>query len=120
MQDQPPEMLEQVNALRKLITDTEPSVVESLKWNAPNFSIGGEDRLTLNLMNKEGKLKLILHMGSAKKENKNGQPVLADDHGLVQWNSDIRGMITFADVKDINSKIQALQQVIVAWLKIPT
>ena len=59
---------------------------------------------TFNLSNKENKVKVIIHMGAKKKENKKGKPVIADPDSLVEWNSDIRGMILFDSVDDVNAK----------------
>ncbi len=108
----------QVNELRKIILDTEPSLVENIKWNSPNFVFKGEDRLTINLLNKEQKVKLILHMGATKKENKKAKPVLKDESGLISWNSDIRGNIVFDNLADIKANKVALSSIIVRWLAV--
>jgi hypothetical protein len=116
LEDQSPEQLEQITLLRTIIMGAEPSLTENLKWNAPNYVYKAEDRITFNLMNKEGKVKLILHMGATKKEEKKGQPVLIDNYGIVEWNSDIRGTITFKDIDDIKEKSIALSELIKKWL----
>lgn len=118
LSDQPAEMLEQVEKIRQIIKDSEPGLAENIKWNAPNYNFDGIDRMTLNLMNKDHKLKLILHMGSSKKENKNAEPVLKEGSGIIDWSSDIRGYITFNDFADIQLKQGAIEQIIKNWLKI--
>ncbi len=116
--DQEPEKLEQVMAVRKILFKAEPNLVESLKWNAPNYSLQGEDRITFNLMNKEHKVKIILHMGAKKKENKKGEPVISDPNGLVEWNSDIRGMVLFETLDDITAKGNKFKMLIKNWLMV--
>ena len=48
--------LETVNAIRSVISDSHPGLTESIKWNAPSFSVNGEDRITLGLERKGGAL----------------------------------------------------------------
>lgn len=84
------------------------------------FVLDGEDRITFNLMNKEGAVKLILHMGAKRKEDKKGTPIMQDKSGLVEWNSDIRGMLTFADMEGVNSSLSAVKEILKNWLAIPS
>ena len=109
----------QVDTLRGLILKTEPQLKEHIKWNAPSYVLDGEDRITFNLMNKQGVVKLVFHMGATRQEDKKGAPILRDDSGLIEWSSDIRGMITFDSMDDITSNIAALKKIINDWLSIP-
>ncbi len=108
----------QVDSLRQLILSTNSALEESIKWNAPSYALNGEDRITFNLMNKQGIVKLVLHMGATQKEDKKGSPVLKDDSGLIEWSSDIRGVITFSSLDEINSNLPALKTIITNWLAI--
>lgn len=116
--DQSEEKLVQINMLRKIILDTDANLTETIKWNAPNYSYKGEDRLTFNLMNKQDLVKLVIHMGSTTKEHKNKKPLLNEDEGIVEWNSDIRGTLSFDGITDIKRKAQSVQGVIKKWLAI--
>lgn len=111
---------QQVDALRDLIIKAEPKLQEHIKWNAPSYVLGGEDRITFNLMNKQEVVKLVLHMGATRKEDKKGAPIMRDESGLIEWSSDIRGMITFDNIDDINSKAASLRKIIKDWLSIPS
>lgn len=110
----------QVNTLRSLILSAEPRLREHIKWNAPSYVFDGEDRITFNLMNKQEVVKLVLHMGATRKEDKKGAPIMQDDSGLIEWSSDIRGMITFTSIEDINSHMASLDKIIKDWLSIPS
>ena len=116
--DQSEEKLVQINMLRKIILDTDANLTETSKWNAPKYRYKGEDRLTFNLMNKQGLVKLVIHMGSTKKEHKDKKPLLNEDEGIVEWNSDIRGTLSFDGITDIKRKAQSVQGVIKKWLAI--
>lgn len=109
---------EQVQLLRDLIGSLDANLSEHVKWNAPSYVLDGEDRITMNLRNKQGLVKLVLHMGATRPEDKKGAPVLLDDAGIVEWASDIRGFMTFADADDIRAKQPALRDVLIRWLAI--
>lgn len=110
----------QVNTLRDLILNVEPKLEEHIKWNAPSYVLDGEDRITFNLMNKQEVVKLVFHMGATRKEDKKGTPVMQDESGLIEWSSDIRGMITFATLEDVNSNLTSLKKIVRNWLSIPS
>jgi hypothetical protein len=108
--------LDQVNELRGIIFEAEPNLIENIKWNAPNYVHEGEDRITFNLMNKEGKVQLVLHMGATKKENKKAKNKLQDPSGLGTPASNIRTVITFESLQDILAKEEALKDILRRWL----
>jgi hypothetical protein len=110
----------QVDTLRSLIMKTEPQLEEHIKWNAPSYVLDREDRITFNLMNKQEVVKLILHMGATRKEDKRGIPILQDESGLIEWSSDIRGMVTFTSLEEINSNLTSLKKIIKDWLAVPS
>ena len=114
------EKMAQVNLLRTLILEAKPTLDEHIKWNAPSYVLDGEDRITFNLINKQGVVNLVIHMGATRKENKKGAPILKDESGLIAWSSDIRGMLTFTKIEDITSNETALKKIIQDWLSIPS
>lgn len=107
----------QVQELRTVIKGTNTDLEEIIKWNAPSYVLHGEDRITFNI-NREGLIKLILHMGATRKENKSGEPIMKDDSGIIQWNSDIRGAILFQNLDDVHAKKEAVATLIKRWLAI--
>lgn len=109
----------QVDLLRGIILNVEPKLAEHIKWNAPSYVLDGEDRITFNLMNKQGVVKLVLHMGATRKENKNGTPIMQDKSGLIEWSSDIRGMLTFNNIEEIETHKDAIKLIVNDWLSIP-
>lgn len=93
-----------------------PTLQEHIKWNAPSYVINGEDRITFNLMNKEGLVKLVFHMGATRKEDKKAEPVMNDKSGLIEGNSNIRGMLIFQDLQDIQAKREEISKIVKQWL----
>lgn len=118
LNDLEPEKRTQVDELRSIILGLGMELEEKIKWNAPNYNYKGVDRITFNLMNKEGKVKIVIHMGTAKKEDKKGEPILKDVADYILWNSDIRGTITFDSVEDIKKKTKDLKTLFTKWLKL--
>ena len=108
----------QVELLRNIIFSVHPNVTEHIKWNAPSYVLEGEDRVTFNLINKENVVKLIIHMGATQKEDKKAKPILSDDAGIVEWNSNIRGTLSFSSKEDIKFKAERVQTLLQKWLSI--
>lgn len=110
--------LEQIELLRTIIKKANPHLTEHIKWNAPSYVLDGEDRITFNIRNKENIVQLILHMGATRAENKSGEPIMADDKHLINWQSDIRGMLSFASIADVKSKQSDVEDIVKRWLAI--
>ena len=108
----------QVKELREIILSADKELKEHIKWNSPSYIFENEDRITFNIVNKDDKVKLVLHMGAKSKEDKGGKPVIEDMTGLILWNSDIRGMISFDSTEDILAKREQLTGIIQRWLKV--
>ena len=114
---EPPKRL-QVEILRDVILNLGFELSESIKWNAPNYKYKEVDRISFNLMNKEGKVKVVIHMGATKKEDKKRPPVLKDDSGIINWNSDIRGTTSFDIDENIDNKREKFITILTHWLNI--
>ncbi len=108
---------QQVQALRKIILSLDPVLAEHIKWNAPSYVFNGEDRITFNTHYPD-KIVVLIHMGATKKEDKNAVPVMKDDSGLIQWNSDIRGTLSFSSIDEIQDNEVALHAIFKNWLAI--
>jgi hypothetical protein len=108
----------QVEELRKIIMVAGPELSEHIKWNAPSYGQGDTDRITFNILNKEGVVKLVLHMDTKRKENKKASPVMTDTSGMISWSSDIRGMLSFTDLDDVKSKQGHIVRILTDWLSI--
>lgn len=107
---QTPEVRSAVESLRAVVMDAEPRLVEIVKWNSPSYTLDGEDRLTVSAGPK-GAVRLVLHRGTAEKEDKSAASTFAGDPtGLLTWHSDIRASLA-ADADPV-----AARDVIRAWL----
>lgn len=109
------ERQQQVQALRALIKTTHPELTEHIKWNAPSYVLDGEDRITFN-MHYPDQTMILIHMGATRKENKKADPIMKDETGLVEWNSDIRGTVSFSSLDEIANSQADLTKILNAWL----
>lgn len=90
--------IERLSSLRASILAIGDQVTDSIKWNAPNFLVDGEDRATFRIAPRDT-FQLILHRGAAATSGKE-RPRIADPAGLLQWRSDDRAIIELADASD--------------------
>ena len=117
LKDLPADRKEQVTMLRSIIMATNTNLTEHIKWNSPSYVLDGEDRITFN-MHYPDKTMVLLHMGARRKENKGTEPIMKDATGLITWNSDIRGTLTFSSIEDIQNKQDKVDGLLKTWLSI--
>lgn len=101
---------ELVSIIRKI----KPRLEEGIKWNAPSFRHGGDDRLTLNLSAKD-KVRLILHCG-VKAGPKRGSRLIDTDSDLLEWASNDRAIVTFTSEDEVRDAKRELTAIIKSWL----
>ena len=105
----------EIEQLRALILETNEDLTENIKWNAPNFCLNGEDRITMRI-HPPKQLQLIFHRG-AKVQEQPKDRLISDNSGLLTWKTNDRAVATFANSTDILAKSSALSAAINAWLR---
>lgn len=105
-----------VEAMLKSIIKACPTLTESIKWNAPNFSEDGKDRMTL-MLHKTEAVGLILHTGARPKEDKKAPHLFTDETSLLEWNSNIRATVSFADLDDFMAKREVFMHAVKRWVE---
>ncbi|MHB8087090.1 MAG: DUF1801 domain-containing protein [Anaerolineaceae bacterium] len=105
-----------VKAMLEAIFKACPTLTESIKWNAPNFSDDGKDRMTL-MLHKKGTVGLILHTGARPKEDKRAPHLFTDETGLLEWNSNIRATVSFGDHAEFMAKRSLFQAAVKRWVE---
>ncbi len=102
-------------ALRKTILETDACITEQIKWNAPSFCYGGDDRITIRIPPKgKAEVQLIFHRGAKSKDTDTFQ--FTDPSGFVNWAASDRGVVTFTSNEEIAKKTPKLTALIKAWL----
>lgn len=94
----------EVQAVREIILNVSPNIVEQVKWKAPSFSYK-DYMATFNLWATEH-VHLIFHNGA----------ILNDKTGLLEGNYPDRRMLYFKDMTDIQLKKNALEDFVRQWI----
>ena len=105
----------EAQALRDIIRTSAPALVESLKWNAPSYTLGTDHLLTFNFADRKS-VRLIFHCGARRKETVGAPPFMDDTTGLLDWASDIRAIATFRNADDLTHAGPLLPGLIRDWI----
>jgi hypothetical protein len=103
-----------IEALRLLILSADDRLVESIKWNAPNYSVGGEDRITMRIQPPR-QLQVIFHRG-AKKLDQPSTRIIEDNAGLLVWKENDRAVATFKTLADMEKSRRDFIKIIQDWI----
>lgn len=107
----------EIEALRRLIRHAVPDLAERIKWNAPSFGPGEDDRITMRL-HPGDRLQLILHRGS--KAGADDFFRFEDPDRLIAWAAPDRGVVTFRDADELESKGALLPDILRRWVACTT
>jgi hypothetical protein len=107
----------EVLALRQLIVESVPGLTERIKWNAPSFGRGEDDRITMRL-HPGDRLQLILHRGA--KAGADDFFRFEDPDKLISWAAPDRGVISISDGADLEKKSAALAEILRRWVACTT
>jgi hypothetical protein len=107
----------EIVALRQLIHDAVPGLVERIKWNAPSFGPGEDDRITMRL-HPGDRLQLILHRGA--KAGADDLFRFEDPDRLIAWAAPDRGVVNVKDAADLAQKAEGLKAILGRWVACTT
>ena len=80
--------------------------------------LDGEDHLGLNLRDKQSFAKPMVNLATNRPADKSSAVALPCGGGLVDWASDIRGLITCADGHGVWAKRPSVRGMLSRWLAI--
>ena len=106
-----------ITALRQAILAADPEIVETEKWNSPNFVYHGVDRVTLRVHPKGG-VQVIFHRGSAQRLDV-ASFRFDDPSGLLTWRAPDRGVLMVATVEDARGLSTEITQLVRRWIATP-
>jgi hypothetical protein len=105
---------EGVLRLRAAILASDPAITEHVKWNAPSFRYGGEDRVTFRLQPR-GRLQLIFHRGAKVRADTAGF-AFDDPSGLMTWLAPDRAVIDFPDLDAVSEREARVVALVGRWM----
>jgi hypothetical protein len=101
--------------LRAIVRAAEPETGERVKWNAPSYGPGDEDRVTFNLSRKD-RVQVIFHRG-AKAKTEAGFSFGGDPEGLLTWAAPDRGVAVFRSAGEVEARAAAFAALVRSWLE---
>ena len=101
----------EIEQLVEIALGAAPGITGHVKWNAPSFCIGGDDRVTLRL-NPPPTLQVIFHRGAKAKEAADFE--FTDESGLLQMVAPDRGVVKLGE-GDVLAHSDALGRLIARW-----
>lgn len=108
---------EELLTLRKIIHESEKTLTEQIKWNAPSFCHNGDDRITFNLARKDSLL-LIFHRGAKAKKMSFTKPILPNYEDLLEWPAHDRAVMKFKSAEDVKKMKAKLKLIVKDWIAI--
>lgn len=105
----------ELDALRAIVLNVDPSITEGVKWNTSSFRTA-DWFATLNGPKHVKEPMVILHAG-AKAKGIVVKGLIPDPTGLIKWLGNDRGQIVFKDGKDISANKAALTAVLKHWIE---
>jgi hypothetical protein len=108
----------EIEALREIILRAEPTLNEGIKWNGPNYSLNGEDRITMRL-NPPKQIQVIFHRG-AKVKTQPENRLIDGNYPFLTWKENDRAIATFKELADIRQFSEAFQEIVTEWIKATT
>ena len=108
-------LMAEIEQIRTIVKAANTDLEENVKWNAPNFTLNGEDYITMSLHN-EKKIQVIFHRG-AKKQTIPDVKWIEDTSGMLDWKTNDRAIATFKKMADIEAQKDHFTGIIRKWLQ---
>jgi uncharacterized protein YdeI (YjbR/CyaY-like superfamily) len=109
---------DEIECLRKIILSTDYELTEGIKWNAPNYSINGEDRITIRI-HPEKQLQVIFHRGAKVKEPLE-ERLLSKNYDILIWKENDRAIASFKSLNEIQENSQMIKEIVGKWIEATT
>jgi len=103
-----------IELLRELILAVDLNLVETIKWNGPNYQFNNEDRITLRVQDLK-QIQIIFHRGAKVKVQPNKR-LINDEYDLLVWKENDRAIISFKSLVDIEKHKESIQILVYRWI----
>lgn len=104
----------EIEALRRIILSANADLIENIKWNAPNYRFGGDDRITMKIRPPK-QVQIIFHRG-AKPVAQPAERLIEDGSKLLAWKTNDRAVAAFSDMTEIAANEAKLAGIVKDWL----
>jgi hypothetical protein len=104
-----------VVALREAILASDAGITEHIKWSAPSFCYGGDDRVTFRLRPRD-RLQLVFHRG-AKVRGDTDSFAFDDPTNLLDWATRDRATMTLKTMDEVTEKLPVVVELVRRWMR---
>lgn len=105
----------EIDQLRVILLESVTGLSENIKWNGPNYSFAGNDRVTMRI-HPPKLVQLIFHRGSKKTEQPEHR-IIDTDSRLLIWKENDRAFITFKNLTEIEANKTVLAEITKKWIE---
>ena len=109
---------DEIDYLRTIIMSTDFDLIEGIKWNGPNYSINGEDRITIRINSPE-QIQIIFHRGAKVKEQPE-ERLLSEKYNFLIWKENDRSIASFKNLEEIQENYLMLKEAVAKWIEATT
>lgn len=106
---------ETTRAICNVVERCLPKANRGTKWNAPSFSVNGQDLITLNYSRKNI-VRIVFHRGAKATDTRTGTRLINDASGLLTWATDQRAYVSFPDAASVAQNAERLAGICQAWV----
>ena len=104
----------EIEQLRHIIINAQKGLTENVKWNGPNYSYAGADRITMKIQPPR-QIQLIFHRGAKKMEQPKSR-LIESSSGLLAWKENDRAIATFKNSTQIKTGEASLVEIVKKWI----
>ncbi len=101
--------------VRRILLDADPSIGEGIKWNSASFRTS-DYFATIHLRSRD-RVQLVFHTGAKKKATADTGIDVPDPAGLLQWLAKDRCMVTLGAGPAIEANRAAFEDLVRAWIR---
>lgn len=103
----------EIGLVRKLILGCDKRIRESIKWNAPSFSI--DEHFATFMLRSPSSIQVVLHTGAKAKSNARALEI-DDPKGLLKWAAKDRCVATLGGGADVCANKAAFTKIVKEWI----
>lgn len=104
-----------IESLRDIILGTGLGLQEGIKWNAPSYSLDGEDCITLKI-NPPKQIQIVFHRGAKVKEQPK-ERLLKDEYSLLEWKAKDRAIASFKSTAELEEHRAVVEEIVAKWIE---
>ncbi len=107
-------LIAEITALRNIILSADRRLEEQIKWNAPSYSLDGQDCITMRLL-PPIKIQVVFHRG-AKVQVQPAERMIEADFSWLKWPANDRMVATFLNGQEIREWESAFRKLVCNWI----